>query len=162
MTSPSYTSEFTVDQSPKEAFEAITNPRGWWSEEIVGDAEKVGDEFKYHFQDFHRCTIKVTESVPGEKVSWLVTDNYFSFVKDSAEWTGTTMTFDIAEEGGKTKVVFTHHGLVPEFECYNACQEGWGNYINGSLKNLIASGAGAPNATGNAQTSAEAELSANS
>jgi len=158
MTGPSYTTEFSVDQSPKEAYEAITNPQGWWSAEIEGSAEKAGDEFRYHYEDLHRCTIRVTESVPGEKVTWHVVDNYFSFVKDSSEWVDTTMTFDISEEGGKTKVVFTHHGLVPEFECYNACQEGWGNYINGSLKDLIGKGQGAPNATGQAQTTAEVEL----
>jgi hypothetical protein len=36
MKSKDYTTRLTVDQSPEEAFEAIKNVRGWWSEEIEG------------------------------------------------------------------------------------------------------------------------------
>ncbi len=31
-----FTTVFTVNQTPDEAFTAITNVRGWWSEEIEG------------------------------------------------------------------------------------------------------------------------------
>jgi hypothetical protein len=31
------------------------------------------------------------------------------------------MSFEIAEKGGKTEIMVTHHGLVPEFECYDIC-----------------------------------------
>lgn len=44
MSDQSYTTSFTVNQSPEEIFKAVTNPRAWWSEEIKGDAEKQGDE----------------------------------------------------------------------------------------------------------------------
>lgn len=158
MSDQSYTTTFSVEQTPKEAFDAINNPRGWWSEEIEGGTDKVGDEFKYHYEDLHRCKIRVTELVPGQKVSWLVVDNYFSFTEDKTEWKDTTISFEISEKDGKTQVHFTHLGLVPEYECYNACSEGWGNYINGSLRNLIAAGEGQPNSRGQARTSAEEEL----
>ena len=36
MSDQDFSSTFLVDQTPQEAFEAITNPRGWWSEEIEG------------------------------------------------------------------------------------------------------------------------------
>jgi hypothetical protein len=159
MNDQSFTTTLTVDQTPKEAFDAINNPRGWWSEEIEGRTEDVGDEFDYHYEDVHRCKIRVIESIPGRKVSWLVLDNYFSFTEDKTEWTGTTMNFDISEKDGATEVQFTHVGLVPEYECYSACTEGWGNYVGRSLRNLIATGAGQPNAKGRPQTSAEEELS---
>ena len=133
-----------VDNTPKEAFDAINNVRGWWSEEIEGRTDELG-EFKYHYQDIHRCTIKITELVPGKKVVWHVVDNYFNFVKDKSEWKDTDIVFEIAKKGDKTEVRFTHVGLVPAYECYGVCSDAWGTYINGSLRNLITKGKGQPN-----------------
>jgi hypothetical protein len=66
-----------VDKTPKEAFNAINNVRGWWSEEIEGSTDKLNDEFKYHFEDIHRYRIKLIEFIPDKKVVWLVMQNYF-------------------------------------------------------------------------------------
>lgn len=158
MNNKNYTVTFSVDQTPEEVFTAINNVRGWWSEEIEGDTDKQGSVFYYHFKDLHRSTIKVTELVLGKKVAWKVLQNYFSFVKDATEWTETEIVFEIAEKDGKTELAFTHIGLVPEYECYNACSEGWGNYIKGSLHDLITTGKGKPNA-GEAITDSEQKLS---
>jgi uncharacterized protein YndB with AHSA1/START domain len=141
-----YSTSFTVDQSPEEVFDAINNVRGWWSEEIEGDTDKLG-EFKYHagYKDVHRCTIKITELVPGKKVVWHVVDNHFNFVEDKSEWKDTDIVFEIAKKGDKTEICFTHVGLVPQYECYDVCSDAWGIYINGSLRNLITTGKGQPN-----------------
>ncbi len=72
MNNQNYTTTFTVDQTPEEAFAAITNVRGWWSEEIEGSTDKLGDEFLFHYQDVHRSKQKITELIPGQKVVWLV------------------------------------------------------------------------------------------
>jgi hypothetical protein len=145
MNNQSFTTTFSVDQTPEVVFAAINNVRGWWSEEIEGSTDKLGEEFKYHFKDVHRCTMKITELVPNKKVVWLVLDNYFSFTKDKTEWKGTEVIFEISKKGDKTEINFTHLGLVPEYECYDVCSEGWGTYINGSLRNLITTGKGKPN-----------------
>jgi hypothetical protein len=118
MDNRSFTTAFTVDQSPEEAFAAITNVRGWWSEDINGRTEKVGDIFNYRFRDIHRCT---------------------------TEWKGTDVIFDIAKKDDKTEIRVTHDGLVPEYECYDICSNGWTTYINGSLQALITTGKGQPN-----------------
>jgi hypothetical protein len=146
MANQNYTATISVDQSPKEAFDAIRNVSGWWSEEIEGSTSKIGDEFKYHYQNLHACTMRLVELVPNKRVAWLVTDNYFSFTEDKTEWKGTKVVFDIAKVGEKTEVHFTHEGLVPAYECYNVCSDAWGSYIRGSLKSLIATGKGSPNA----------------
>ena len=140
-----YTTTFTVDQTPEEAFKAINNVRGWWSQAIEGETDKLNAEFKYHYQDVHRCTFKITEFVPGERVVWHVLDNYFNFVKDKNEWIGTDVVFEIARKGDQTEVHFTHIGLVPAYECYNVCSDAWGSYITGSLRDLITTGKGQPN-----------------
>ena len=145
MTKQHLTAAFTVDKTPDEAFAAINNVRGWWSEEIEGSTAKVGDEFRYHYQNLHTCTMKLVELVAGKRVAWLVTDNYFSFTEDKTEWKGTKVVFDIAKKGDKTEIHFTHEGLVPAYECYNVCSDAWGRYIRGSLKSLIAAGKGSPN-----------------
>ncbi len=145
MSDRDYTAVFWVDQTPEKAFAAITDVRRWWSEEIEGSTDKLGDEWTYRYKDVHRCRLKVTELVPGKKVEWLVLDNYFNFTRDSTEWKGTRISFEINKRDEKTEVRFTHIGLVPRFECYNVCSHAWGSYINGSLRSLIVTGKGQPN-----------------
>jgi hypothetical protein len=140
-----YTTAFMVDQTPKEAFAAINDVRGWWSGNIEGSTDKLGAEWTYRYEDVHYSKQKITELVPGKKVVWRVLDSYLNFIEDKKEWNGSKITFEIAKKGDKTEVRFTHVGLVPEHECYGACSNAWGSYINGSLRGLIAKGKGQPN-----------------
>ena len=157
MTEQNFTTTIAVDQTPEAAFAAITNARGWWSEEIDGRTDRLG-VFDYSFKDIHRCKIQITELVPGKTVTWHVLENYFSFTKDKTrEWADTTINFAIAKKGDKTEIRFTHLGLVPEYECYDVCSDGWSTYINASLRSLIATGKGHPNA-GEAITDSERAL----
>jgi hypothetical protein len=145
MSAQNYTAAFTVDQTPAEVFAAINNVRGWWSGEIEGSTDKLGDEFTYRYEDVHYSKQKITKLIPGKKVVWHVLDASLNFTKDKTEWNGTDITFDISKKGDKTEVRFTHVGLVPEFECFDNCSNAWGFYINGSLRKLIAKGKGQPN-----------------
>ncbi|MFI0445933.1 SRPBCC domain-containing protein [Actinomadura sp. 6N118] len=140
-----FTTTFPVDRTPQEAFEAITNVRGWWSQGVEGVTDQAGGEFDYRFKDVHRCKVRVTELVPGQKVAWLILDNYFNFIDDQAEWKNTEVVFEISEKDGGAEVRFTHVGLVPQYECYDVCTNAWGGYIAGSLRNLINTGTGQPN-----------------
>lgn len=145
MNDKNFTTTFTVDQSPEEAFTAINNVRRWWSGEIEGSTDKRGDEFSYQYQDVHRSKQKITELIPAKKVVWHVLDGHLNFVQDKTEWKGTDITFEVSKKGNKTEIRFTHLGLVPELECFNACSNAWGSYINGSLRSLITTGKGEPN-----------------
>lgn len=145
MNEQNFTTTFTVDQTPEEAFAAINNVRGWWSEGIEGSTDRLGDEFTFQHKDVHQSKQRLIESIPGKKVVWQVVDANLSFTENTSEWTGTEISFDISKKGDQTDVRFTHLGLVPEFECFNDCSNGWNFYINGSLRSLIASGKGQPN-----------------
>ena len=139
MTKNDFTTAFTVDQTPDQVFAAITNVRAWWTGTIDGSTDKLGDEFSYRYEDLHYSKHRITELVPGKRVSWAVVESRLAFVEDKHEWDGTTITFDIAARDGKTEVRFTHVGLVPADQCYSACSNAWGSYINGSLRRLIES-----------------------
>jgi hypothetical protein len=145
MSDQNLTATFTVAQSPEEAFAAINNVRGWWSGEIEGSTDQLGDIFTYRYQDVHYSKQEITEFVPGKRVVWHVLDGYLNFTEDKTEWTGTDITFEISKNGDGAEVRFTHVGLVPESECFDSCSSAWGFYLNGSLKNLIATGQGQPN-----------------
>src|SRR5208283_3664133 len=121
MTNKNYTASFMVDQSPEEVFAAINNVRGWWSGEIDGRTDQLGAEFTYRYENIHRSVQKITERAPGKKIVWHVVDADINFVKDKKEWNGTDIVFEIAKEGGKIELRFTHVGLVPTIECYGKC-----------------------------------------
>ena len=140
-----FTTSIQVDQTPQEAFDAINNVRGWWSEEIKGDTDRLNAEFTYHYKDVHISKMKIIEFIPGERVVWLVLDNYFNFTKDKSEWKGNKIIFEIAEKDNKTQLQFTQEGLVTGYECYEVCHDAWSNYIKNSLRSLVTTGKGQPN-----------------
>ena len=159
MSTSNFTTTIWVDKTPAEVFNAINNVRGWWSEEIEGDTGRLDSEFNYHFQDVHRSRMKIIEFMPNKKVVWQVLDNYFSFTNDKNEWKDNTIVFDISQKDDKTQLQFVQVGLVPEYECYDICQNAWSTYIQKSLYNLIMTGKGQPNGKDKPQTEDERKLS---
>ena len=160
MSTQDFTTAIVVDQTPTEAFDAINNVRGWWSEEIEGSTNNLNDVFDYHYEDVHRCKMQIIEFVPNKKVVWFVQENYFKFTKDKTEWTGTKIIFDIDEKDGKTQLRFTQLGLVPEYECFEVCSDAWTTYVKKSLYGLITTGKGQPNGKGKPQTENEKKITA--
>ena len=144
MNDQSYTTSFTVEHTPIEVFNTVNNVRGWWSTNIEGRTDTIGAEFTFEVPGVHYSRIQVTELVPGEKVVWRVLDTRISFVDDQTEWVDTEIRFELSDSGGATEVRFTHQGLVPDYECYDACSNAWGLYVGSSLRNLITTGTGRP------------------
>ena len=114
MKSQNYVAAFIVDETPEEAFDAINNVRGWWSGNIEGNTNTLGDEWTYRCKDIHYSKHKMTELVPGKKLVWLVLDSYLNFIEDKVEWNSTKITFDITKKGDKTEVRFSHLGWFPK------------------------------------------------
>jgi len=137
MKKQSFTLSFFADETPEKVFDAINNVRGWWTPNLEGSTHKLNDEFEVRFGDVHYSKQKLIEVVPNKKVIWLVVDSKLSFVSNQREWENTRIIFEVTSVEGKTKVQFTHEGLVREVECYDACSDAWSGYILGSLRHLI-------------------------
>ncbi len=144
MDQQNYQCSIAADFTPNEAFEAIGQVTEWWVRDVEGNSKKLNDVFTVRFSNGTFVTFKVTESVPGKKIAWLVTDCYLPWLKDKTEWNGTTALFEISPLGDGTQVTMTHIGLVPGIECYEGCESGWNKYFKGSLFKLLTEHAGVP------------------
>lgn len=133
---------YTVQQTPQQVFAAINNVRNWWAGDIEGSTSELGSEFTYSAGNVHTSTHRITESVPGKRVVWSIPSAQLTFLKDPAEWVGTEVIFDIVATADGTELTFTHKGLVPEIECFAACSDGWGFFINESLRHYMTTGEG--------------------
>ena len=139
-----YHTDITVNTTAHDAFDCINSVTKWWSENMEGSSQKLDDEFTVRFGDVHYSKQKLIEVLPDKKVVWLVTDSKLNFIKDKKEWTNTKISFEIFTQHNKTQVHFTHIGLVPEIECFDACSNAWSQYIQESLLKLINTGEGQP------------------
>ena len=87
----------------------------------------------------------VSESIPNRSLVWTVTEANHDLegITKKDEWKGTFIKWKIVENEAGSKVTFTHQGLLPELECFEICQAGWG-YFLGSLKDYLETGKGYP------------------
>lgn len=136
MPDTSYNATISTTRSPEVVFDAVLDPRGWWSARITGESAKIGDVFHFSDQGVTSSSFRLAEAVPGERVVWDIDASYLAFVEDHAEWTGTRIVFDITRTEDGAAVHFTHEGLVHTVECFEACSGGWGLCM-ASLEQLI-------------------------
>jgi Activator of Hsp90 ATPase homolog 1-like protein len=139
-----YNASITVNAPANEVFKTINSVTKWWTEDLEGRFQKLNDEFTVRFEEIHMSKQKLVEVIPDKKVVWLVTDSKLNFVEDKYEWTNTKISFEISNQNNKTKINFTHFGLVPHVQCYEGCTKGWDYFIKGSLFKLLTEGKGTP------------------
>lgn len=144
MTKKDFHISITTNVSADEAFKKIAKVGEWWLTSFTGKAEKLNDVFKVIVGDHGYVNFKIIEAVPNKKIVWLVTDSILSHYTEETEWNNTKMVFELSDVIGKTKIDFTHVGLVKEMECYSDCEWGWNNYIGESLQKLFNTGKGIP------------------
>lgn len=145
MNEDSFTQTLLLDARPEAVFAAVANPRAWWSEQIEGVTDRLGGEFVFEVPGIHYTRFTITEFEPNAAVAWHTEEARLTFVADQEEWTGTDVLFELTPRDGRTELRFSHRGLVPEFECYDACSTAWSSYLAGSLARLAETGVGDPN-----------------
>ena len=133
----------TVNASPEEAIKKINQVNLWWAKKVIGNSEVLDDKFTV---DFGKTFVdfQISELIPNKKVVWKVTDCNLDWINDKKEWNNTEVVFEVSTESNKTKIDFTHIGLVPGIECYEDCEEGWTGHVTNSLVKFIDEGKGMP------------------
>jgi Activator of Hsp90 ATPase homolog 1-like protein len=141
MENKNFTFSFNSSKNLNAVFNLLINPNNWWvglfGETIEGKSEEINDEFSFRAGDgVHYSKQRLNDLVPDRKISWLVLESNLSFLKNTNEWAGTKICFDIEKVDNNTKVTFTHLGLVPEIECYGGCSSAWTQYMQNLQEQL--------------------------
>jgi len=127
---------FHINAPRQKVFEALSTIEGlsnWWSTDTTGDPA-VGGIIKFRFSTFGGPDMKVTESKPGEKLSWECVDSPHG-------WVGNQLHFILDENDGKTRVRFSHEGYPEQNDHYAATNFSWGRYME-SLRQYCQTGKG--------------------
>jgi uncharacterized protein YndB with AHSA1/START domain len=107
---------------------------GWWATDTTGDPQ-VGGTLKFRFGP-GGFDMVVLEAAPGRRVLWEVTDG-------PVEWIGTTVRWELKQDGDHAIVLFAHEGWQEPVEFMYHCSTKWATFLV-SLKQLVETGSGAP------------------
>jgi Activator of Hsp90 ATPase homolog 1-like protein len=138
-----YRAKISVNVTPEEAFEKISRVQEWWGKNFEGKSSKVNDVFAVRFPSGDMYKIRIAELDPNEKIVWEVIDAFQSWVKNTSEWKGTKIVWEIKREKNGVSIDMAHKGLVP-LECYNRCKIGWNYLTQESLSKFLTDGKGLP------------------
>ena len=128
----------TETASPDAVYEALTTVdglAGWWTDDVQGNGG-VGGVLEFRFPPVGGFDMEVLELRPRERVAWRV-------VGGPEEWLGTTVEFDLRQDGDYTIVLFAHRGWREPVEFMHHCSTKWAVFML-SLKSLLETGNGAP------------------
>ena len=124
--------------APKErVFQALATRDGlanWWTATTEGESAP-GKTLGFRFGE-HVTEMRVDELQPGTRVSWQCTNSM-------PDWMGTRVTFDLAEEGGRTTVRFGHRQWAESSDFLAHCSTKWATFLL-SLREYVETGKGRP------------------
>jgi hypothetical protein len=143
MTTQDYQSSITADIAPQVAFDKIARVSEWWSKDFEGKSEEPNDVFTVRFKNGDMYKVKVAEIIPN-KIIWEVIDSYQGWHNDHTEWVGTKIVWEVFPQKDSVEVKMTHFGLVPEFECFDKCSQGWDYLMQKSLSKFLTENTGLP------------------
>ena len=125
------------DATPEKVYDALTTIdglAGWWTEDTKGSTD-VGGVIEFRFPP-GGFDMEVVEQTPAEHVTWKV-------VAGPEEWVGTTVDWELRQDGDYTIVLFKHQGWREPVEFMSHCSTKWATFLL-SLRDLVEKGHGQP------------------
>jgi uncharacterized protein YndB with AHSA1/START domain len=122
---PDLKHQVPIDATRATVYAAIATEDGmrhWWTADTTMD-EKPGGKAEFGFDKrgmVFRMDIKALE--PAKRV-------VMQCHGDHPEWAGTTLTFTVAQEDGKTVLRLNHSGWKDASDFCAACNSMWGNLM---------------------------------
>ena len=122
------------------AISSVGGVASWWTRETTGNSELGGTIdvlFRAHGgEERGRMSFELTKLVPNEQVVW-------RFTRGPEEWIGTDVTFQLAQRGDYTVVLFGHRNWPEAKEFMAHCSMKWATFLL-SLRDLAETGNGRP------------------
>ena len=113
------------------ALTTVEGLSGWWTSETT-----EAGLLEFRFGELGGFDMKIVDLQLNERVQWEV-------VGGPEEWIGTTITFDLRQDGEWTILLFAHAGWREPVEFMSHCSTKWAIFLM-SLKALVETGTGAP------------------
>ena len=127
-----------IGATPSAVYDALTTRdglAGWWTRDTRGQGGKVDDVLQFRF-GAGGFDMRVRELEPARRVQWDVIDG-------PEEWIGTTIDWDLKQEGDFAIVLFKHLHWKEPVEFMHHCSTKWAIFLM-SLKSLLETGTGQP------------------
>ena len=132
-----------IKASPAQVYAALATTEGvagWWTKETTGTS-KPGGTVDVRFltpqgREIGGMSMEVVALEPGRRVHW-------RFTEGPEEWIGTDATFDLAQDGDTTVVLFGHRNWREPVEFMAHCSMKWATFML-SLRELVETGRGRP------------------
>lgn len=129
--------EFTVNAPVEKVYKAITEApgiRSWWTTDTRIEP-KNGSQAHFGFGP-DGFDFEIAELDPNRRVVWKT-------IMGLPDWGGTTVSFDLTEAEGKTKILFAHRGFESEAGSFARVSFNWA-YFMMSLQAYLEKGQGTP------------------
>lgn len=138
-----YVASIETSATPEACFEAVAKRMSkWWTETTEGELNKVDDRVKVIFPpDFGYWTFEAKSMEWGSVIEMVCIDAHHRVEGQpeaiDREWMGTTVVWQFARVGSKTRVTLTHRGLTPQLNCWGICLDGWNHFFKRSLADFL-------------------------
>jgi uncharacterized protein YndB with AHSA1/START domain len=139
-TMPIMREERTIAATSESLFNALTQSgeiAHWWTNDLTAKPE-VGSLAEFRFTQWGAGILQfeIAELDQNKKVYWISRQG-------PAQWTGTSVTWQLTPVHNGTQLVFTHDGFAQVDTVYESTRGNWGYFLD-SLKSYLETGKGTP------------------